>query len=214
MLPGAAQEDLLGRGGRAVRVLLLGGLHAARQADLQEVRRPLHPDMVCHQLELFVLPAVLRGARLQVRREAVCEAEIQVGTSVGAGPTLRAPLLSAGAASGRGKQRSEVTVSPAVLVGRGSESSPLGVVSTCFLCLQPEEVLYVKQKAAIFQRQPVVGPQKGDNWDSSVVPSPLLKDLIVHPLSDPGHLLPPSLWCDWLGLERVALKIKAASRPC
>ena len=151
MLPGTAQEDLLGRGGRAVRVLLLGGLHAARQADLQEVRRPLHPDVVCHQLELSVLPVVLRGARLQVRREAVCEAEIQVGTSVGAGPALWAALLSAGAASGRGKQRSEVMVSPAVLVGRGSESSPLGVVSTCFLCLQPEEVLYVKQKVASFR---------------------------------------------------------------
>lgn len=80
MLRGAAQEDFLGRGRGAVRVLLVGGRHAARQADLQEVRCSLHPDVVCHQLELSVLPIVLRGARLQVGGEAVCEAEIQVGT--------------------------------------------------------------------------------------------------------------------------------------
>uniref|UniRef100_A0A7N9DAF4 Solute carrier family 35 member F3 n=1 Tax=Macaca fascicularis TaxID=9541 RepID=A0A7N9DAF4_MACFA len=82
VLPGAAQEDLLGRGGRAVRVLFVGGLHAARQADLQEVRRALHPHVVCHQLELFILPVVLRGARLQVHREAVCEAEIQIVAAI------------------------------------------------------------------------------------------------------------------------------------
>lgn len=83
MLPGAAQEDLLGRSRGPVRVLLLGRCHAARQADLQEVRCPLHPHVVRHQLELFILSIVLRGARLQVHREAVGEAEVQVGMLAG-----------------------------------------------------------------------------------------------------------------------------------
>lgn len=81
MLPGTAQEDFLGRGGGAVRVLLLGRLHATRQAYLQEVRCAFHSHVVCHQLELSILSVVLRGARLQVCGEAVCEAEIQVGAS-------------------------------------------------------------------------------------------------------------------------------------
>ncbi|XP_038343721.1 putative thiamine transporter SLC35F3 isoform X2 [Canis lupus familiaris] len=92
MLPGAAQEDVLGCGGGAVRVLLLGRLHAARQADLQEVRCSLHPDMVCHQLECFILPIVLRGAHLQVHREAVCEAEIQISHVAGVEPTAERPV--------------------------------------------------------------------------------------------------------------------------
>uniref|UniRef100_A0AC11EUQ1 Solute carrier family 35 member F3 n=1 Tax=Ovis aries TaxID=9940 RepID=A0AC11EUQ1_SHEEP len=82
MLPRAAQEDLLGCGGGAVRVRLLGGCHAARQADLQKVRCSLHPDVVCHQLELFILPLVLRGAHLQVSGEAVSEAEIQIVAAI------------------------------------------------------------------------------------------------------------------------------------
>lgn len=98
MLPRAAQEDLLGRGGGAVRVRLLGGRHAARQADLQEVRCSLHPDVVCHQLELFILPLVLRGAHLQVSGEAVSEAEIQVGTSAGMLAQHGAALRNADAA--------------------------------------------------------------------------------------------------------------------
>lgn len=93
MPQGATQEDFLGRSGRAVRVFLLGGLHAARQADLQEIRRALHPHVVCYQLELSVLPVVLCGARLQVYGEAVCEAEIQVGASAaGSLPTWSCPL--------------------------------------------------------------------------------------------------------------------------
>lgn len=98
MLPGTAQEDFLGRGGGAVRVFLLGGLHAACQADLQEVRCSLHLDVVCHQLELSVFPVVLRGARLQVGGEAVCEAEIQVGSLRTAGPELWAAFPSPDAA--------------------------------------------------------------------------------------------------------------------
>lgn len=80
VFPGAAQEGLLGRSRGVLRVRLLGRLHAACQADLQDLRRALHPDVVCHQLELSVLPVVLRRARVQVHREAVCETEIQVGT--------------------------------------------------------------------------------------------------------------------------------------
>ena len=99
MLPRAAQEDLLGCGGGAVRVRLLGGRHAARQADLQEVRCSLHPDVVCHQLELFILPLVLHGAHLQVSGEAVSEAEIQVGTCPGMLAQQGAALRTADAAS-------------------------------------------------------------------------------------------------------------------
>lgn len=79
VLAGAAPEGLLGRGGGAVRVRLLGGRHAARQAHLPAVRRALHSDMVRHQLELFILSAVLRRARLHSGGEAVREAEIPVG---------------------------------------------------------------------------------------------------------------------------------------
>ena len=98
MLPRAAQDDLLGCGGGAVRVRLLGGRHAARQADLQEVRCSLHPDVVCHQLELFILPLVLHGAHLQVSGEAVSEAEIQVGTCPGMLAQQGAALRTADAA--------------------------------------------------------------------------------------------------------------------
>lgn len=80
MFSGAAQEGLLGSGCRVLRVCLLVRVHAARQADFQDLRRTLHPDVVCHQLELSVLPIVLRRSRVQVHREAVCETEIQVGT--------------------------------------------------------------------------------------------------------------------------------------
>lgn len=90
MHSGAAQEGVLGCGCRVLRVCLLGRLHAAGQADFQDLRRPLHPDVVCHQLELSVLPAVLRRARVQIHREAVCETEIQVGTP-------RAPTTHLGA---------------------------------------------------------------------------------------------------------------------
>lgn len=80
MFSGAAQEGLLGCGRCVLRVCLLGRLHTARQVDFQDLRRTLHPDVVCHQLELSVLPIVLRRARVQIHREAVCETEIQVGT--------------------------------------------------------------------------------------------------------------------------------------
>lgn len=80
MFSRAAREGLLGSCRCALCLCLLGRLHAARQADFQDLRCALHPDLVCHQLELSVLPAVLRRARVQVHREAVCEAEIQVGT--------------------------------------------------------------------------------------------------------------------------------------
>lgn len=78
MFSKAAEEGLLGRGCRVLRVCLLGRLHAARQTDFQDFRCTLHPDLVRHQLELSVLPVVLRRARVQVHREAVCETEIQV----------------------------------------------------------------------------------------------------------------------------------------
>lgn len=146
MLPGTAQEDFLGRGGGAVRVFLLGGLHAACQADLQEVRCSLHLDVVCHQLELSVFPVVLRGARLQVGGEAVCEAEIQVGSLRMAGPELWAALPSAdatglswqpalcwaGGSTGRGP-RVTCCLSGAMI----GILSPLGVVNTSFQCLPP-----------------------------------------------------------------------------
>lgn len=80
MFSGAAQEGLLGCGCRVLRVRLLGRLHAARQADFQDLRRTVHPDVVCHQLELSVLPIVLRRTCVQIHREAVYETEIQVGT--------------------------------------------------------------------------------------------------------------------------------------
>lgn len=78
MLSKAAEEGLLGCGCCVLRVCLLGRLHAARQIDFQDLRCTLHPDLVRHQLELSVLPVVLRRARVQVHREAVSETEIQV----------------------------------------------------------------------------------------------------------------------------------------
>ena len=63
----------------------------------------------------------------------------------------------------------------------------------------------------------MVGPQKGDNWDSSVVPSPLLKDLIVHPLSDPGHLLLCGViawaWRGWLSKSKQRLDLVDSTFP-
>ncbi|EDL11810.1 solute carrier family 35, member F3, isoform CRA_b, partial [Mus musculus] len=82
MFSGAAQEGLLGCGCRVLRVRLLGRLHAARQADFQDLRRTVHPDVVCHQLELSVLPIVLRRTCVQIHREAVYETEIQGMLSV------------------------------------------------------------------------------------------------------------------------------------
>lgn len=78
MLSRAAEEGLLGCGRCVLRVCLLGWLHTARQTDFQDLRCTLHSDLVCHQLELSVLPIVLRRACVQVHREAVCETEIQV----------------------------------------------------------------------------------------------------------------------------------------
>lgn len=147
MFSGAAQEDLLGRGSGAVRVFLLGRCHPARQADLQEVRCSLHPDMVCHQLELFILPVVLRGPRLQVGRETVGEAEIQVGGSgmpgcrPGAG-LLSQSLMLPGCPSGGHWEGPVGTVVRSHRVTcclsevPGSAFSPLRVV-TPFLCLEP-----------------------------------------------------------------------------
>lgn len=79
MLRVAAPQAELGPGGGAVRVRLLGRLHAARQADLPDLRRALHPDVVRHHVELLVLPAVLRRPRVQGGGQAVGEAAVQVG---------------------------------------------------------------------------------------------------------------------------------------
>ena len=149
MFPGAAQEDLLGRGRGAVRVFLLGRCHPARQADLQEVRCSLHPDVVCHQLELFILPVVLRGARLQVGREAVGEAEIQVGASgmpgcrPGAGLFSRLLMLPGCPSGGHweGPEGTVVRGHPATCClseGPGLAFSPLRVVNTFPLPRAPQ----------------------------------------------------------------------------
>ena len=61
-----------------VRVLVLGRVHPAGQADLQAVWRPLHPHLVRHHLELPLLPPLLHRPPVQESREADAQTEIQV----------------------------------------------------------------------------------------------------------------------------------------
>lgn len=72
-----AQGAVGGRHGD-VRVLVLGRVHPAGQADLQAVWRPLHPHLVRHHLELPLLPALLHRPPVQKSREADAQTEIQV----------------------------------------------------------------------------------------------------------------------------------------
>lgn len=78
-----------------MRVRLLGRVHAARQGDLPDLRRTLHPGLVRQRLELLVLPVVLRGPRLPGHGQAVRAAAVQVGPRGAqrwAGPEFSPPL--------------------------------------------------------------------------------------------------------------------------
>lgn len=61
-----------------MRVLVVGRVHPAGQADLQAVRCPLHPHLVRHHLELPLLPSLLHRPPVQESGEADTQAEIQV----------------------------------------------------------------------------------------------------------------------------------------
>lgn len=55
----------MGRGHGDVRVLIMGRLHPAGQADLQAVRRTVHSHMVRHHVELPLLSSVLHRPSVQ-----------------------------------------------------------------------------------------------------------------------------------------------------
>lgn len=55
----------MGRGHGDVRVLVMGRLHPAGQADLQAVRRTVHSHMVRHHVELPLLSSVLHRPSVQ-----------------------------------------------------------------------------------------------------------------------------------------------------
>lgn len=61
-----------------VRVLLLGRLHPAGQADIQAVWRPFYPHLVRHHLELPLLSPLLHRPPVQESGEADAQTEIQV----------------------------------------------------------------------------------------------------------------------------------------
>lgn len=52
-------KSIMGHGHGDVRVLVMGRLHPAGQADLQAVRRTIYSHMVCHHMELPILSSVL-----------------------------------------------------------------------------------------------------------------------------------------------------------